>query len=404
MEQIYDAIVVGGGPAGAAVATHLARAGREVLLLERAQTGRDKPCGEFFSPPVRGLLTELGVYEETLRAGVRDVPAARLVSADGTAFEGCYTNEQHPWAAQGGFSLERRVLDALLWQNAVRTGADARNGVTLRGLMRDASGTVVGVSTDAGEFRASVVIGADGGRSRVARDLGVVRPISRLQKIGLISHFERVSQTSDTRVEMHVGANGLACGFGPQPNNTANVTIEVPQDAAGSIAQEGAAAYCDRLLRDVFPTLAAKLSGARRTRIRSCGTFGHTTRTPIADGALLVGDAAEFIDPFTGEGVYFALRGAQMAAQTLETALRRGDVSVRGLRPYARARKHELSPKYAVCGLVERAVHSPGLMRVFAPKLGRAPHVVNALLGVTGDMANPYRLLSPRVLLGAVLA
>ncbi len=73
----YDVIVAGGGPAGAATATHLARAGRAVLLLERARFPRDKPCGEFLSPPVRGLLQELGVYPAVLAAGTDRAPAAR---------------------------------------------------------------------------------------------------------------------------------------------------------------------------------------------------------------------------------------------------------------------------------------------------------------------------------------
>ena len=397
--------MVGGGPAGAATATHLARAGRSVLLLERATFPRNKPCGEFLSPPVRGLLEELGVYERVLRAGARDVPAARIHCADGGSFAGGFaaSSARSAWARAGGLSVPRVVLDHLLFENARRSGADAREGVGVRGLIRERSGAVCGVETDRGAFRAPVVIGADGGRSRVARELGVVRPIPRLQKIALVAHYADVPLAENHPVEMHIAREGAVCGLGPGPGGTANVTIVVAESEAPRIAGAGPAAYYDALL-PAFPVAAEWLRGSRRTGLATCGTFGHNTARPVADGALLAGDAATFIDPFTGEGVYFALRGAQMAAETLLPALRRGDTSERALAPYARARRRELTPKYAVCGLVQRVVHREPLMAWLAPRFARRPDLTERLLGVTGDMDSPYRLMSPAYLLSLLTA
>jgi flavin-dependent dehydrogenase len=152
----------------------------------------------------------------------------------------------------------------------------------------------------------------------------------------------------------------------PGPDGSANVTLVVDRDAAPALASHGAAAYADALLPG-FPEVRERLHRARRVRTATCGTFGHTTFRSVADGALLVGDAATFIDPFTGEGVYFALRGAQLAAGTITAALGKGNASARALAPYERARRRELSPKYAVCGLVQRLVHQSR-----ADGLGRA--------------------------------
>lgn len=397
-------IVVGGGPAGSATATHLARAGHAVLLLERARFPRDKPCGEFYSPPVRGLLAELGVYDEVLRAGARAVPAARIRCTDGRWFGGGYgaSAARSPWAKAGGLSLPRLVLDRLLFENAGRAGADVREDAGVRDVLCE-RGKIIGVRTDAGLFRAPLVVGADGGRSRVARAMGVVRPVPSLQKIALVAHYADLPLDDNPPIEMHLAPDDAVCGFGPGPGETADVTLVVAASEARRIAAAGPDRYFDARLPD-FPEAARRLRPAHRTRLATCGTFGHTTTRPIANGALLVGDAATFIDPFTGEGVYFALRGARMAAETILPALRRGDTSARALRSYARARQREFAPKYAVCALVQRVVNDPSLMGFLAPRLARRPVLTERLLGVTGDMNSPYCLLSPAYLLSLLSA
>ena len=153
---------------------------------------------------------------------------------------------------------------------------------------------------------------------------------------------------------------GAACG----PDGTHNVNIVVPLSEAPRLAGRRQA-YFEERLRASFPRVWDWVKEfAREGELQSVGCFGHHTKRATDDGAVLVGDAATFIHPFTGEGVYFALRGAQLAAETIGQALARGDASRHGLRGYDAARRRELLPRYQLCDAVQRLVHSPAPARL----------------------------------------
>ena len=111
--------------------------------------------------------------------------------------------------------------------------------------------------------------------------------------------------------------------------------------------------------------------------------------------AYLVGDAASFLDPFTGEGITEALRGALLAAPVIDAALRTGDVSARSLAPYRHARRRAFSAKRRVCWLVQGFIASPPLLDYATGRLARRPHLAATLAAVLGDLAPPREALSP---------
>src|SRR5579871_5798371 len=175
----------------------------------------------------------------------------------------------------------------------------------------------------------------------------------------------------------------------------ANVTLVASTHEAAQIAGR-AGDWVEQTIRTRFPDLADRLKGGvREPSLRTIGCYGHICRLPIADGALLVGDAATFIDPFTGEGVYFSLRGAQLAAETALQALRRaGSVSLPALAPYARARG-ELTRRYLLCDLVQSVVRTPYLLNRVVERLRRYPGAADLLLGVLGDTRPATAVLHP---------
>ncbi len=397
---------MGGGPGGAVCAALLAQSGVAVTLLDRAAFPRDKACGEFLTMGARRLLQDMGVWDRLVQAGARPVTATVLAAPDGRRVTHAPLD-----GGPTGYALRRVTLDAALLAHARSAGVDARENFAVRDLCRDENGQVVGVRGQAkgGEIqslRARLVVGADGAHSLVARQLGLVSAIPRLQRVAVVAHWHGVTGRNDT-IEMRTHGP-LVCGMGFPGGETgadesasapftANTTFVMPTAQATQMAGR-AGEWIEETLLARFPDLAERLAGARReTQIRTVGCFGHRCAAPVADGALLVGDAATFIDPFTGEGVYFSLRGAQLAAEAAYDALKRGDTTRHGLRAYAGARR-ELARRYLLIDVVQAVVRIPALLNVAARRLERYPGATDRLLRVLSDTRPVGDALHPALL------
>jgi flavin-dependent dehydrogenase len=385
-------VVVGSGPAGSATALFLARAGFDVALLDRSPFPRAKPCGEYLTPgAVRLLRDEIGVMPELMRQGAARLTRETIVPHRADPFGGL----------TDALACPRTVTDAVLREAARAAGARVFDGVSIREILRDGTG-IRGVSGVDGsgapvEFRAKVTVGADGSRSLLARTLGVVKPIPRLQRIALVTHYAATGgDTQSVTMRLPRDGTDACCGVGAPcgPDGTRNVNIVVPLSEAPEMAGRRRE-YFESRLRTAFPEVWDELQGAAMTGpLLSVGCFGHHTTRATGDGAALVGDAATFIHPFTGEGVFFALRGAQMAAETIGRALKLGDTSRHGLRGYDDARRAELLPRYRLCDLVQRVVHSPTLLAWASARLRRSEPLTDLLLRAVGDLARPADLFS----------
>ena len=403
--KYFDVIIVGGGPAGASLAALLAEQGWSVALLDRAKFPRDKACGEFLTPQAAKLLRQFGVWDTLRTQGLRDVNATVLVAPDGRQVA------HAPLGGEpAGYGLRRTVLDAALLQHARAKGAVVEEGFAVRELCRNEDGRVTGINgrDREGETRtlyAKLVVGADGTHSLVARQLELVKPIPRLQRIALVAHWQgNIGGRRDT-IEMRTHGP-LVCGLGfPGADDgsletnavCANTTFVVPNHYAPQIAGR-AEEWIEQTLTAHFPDLAARLSPASGSlTVRAIGCFGHRSHSPLADGVLLVGDAATFIDPFTGEGVYFCLRGAQLAAEVICDALRRGDTSRHALRAYATLRQ-ELARRYLLIDMVQSVVRTPALFNPLARRLERFPGATDRLLQILGDTRPATHVLHPGLL------
>ncbi len=304
-----------------------------------------------------------------------------------------------------GLGIRRELLDAIVLDRARAGGVRVEEGVKVEDVLRDATGRVSGVRvrTDAGhrDIASELVIGADGLRSVVARRVGLAHTARWPKRIALVAHYRGVAGMTSLG-EMHVTHRGYL-GLASVNDGVTNVALVVNVHHARDMLGDPEAFLHAWIAR--HPTLAVRLASAVRVSpVRAVGPFASRARRPYTDGVALVGDAADFFDPFTGEGIYSALRGGELlapfAVDVVHAASRRDPAQERrALRAYARARHDAFAGKWRVERAIGVAVAAPSLMNGAARVLGHDRDLSDLIIGVTGDFVPASAVLAPRVLL-----
>ncbi|HEU4631257.1 MAG TPA: FAD-dependent oxidoreductase [Gemmatimonadaceae bacterium] len=394
-------VVVGGGPAGASTAWQLARAGVDVVVLDRARFPRDKACAEYLNPEAARLLHAMGALSLVEAAGAAQLRGMLVRAPCGACIDGRYT-AAHGFAGfrDRGLAIRRTRLDPILLDRARAAGAEVCEGVRVTDLVRDGRGGVTGVVTrgDDGHarvLRADLVIGADGLRGVVARRLGLLRHARWPRRLAIVAHF-RGAQGIGESGEMHVERDGF-CGLADVGHGESNLALVVPATRARELAGDPAG-FLERWVA-ARPQLAPRYRTAERVGpVLTTGPFAVRARRPWAPGVALVGDAADYFDPFTGEGIYSALRGSELLAPFALDALRAGARSAHGaaaLRAYARARWRAFRGKWVVERMIAAVVAHPPLIDRAARVLSRRTDMADVLVGVTGDFVPAREVLRP---------
>jgi geranylgeranyl reductase family protein len=397
----YDVVVVGAGPAGSATAILLAERGWSVLLLDKAAFPRPKICGEYLSPEAARILDRLGVLKE-VDAAAQPIAGMRIVAPDGTRLEGRYPTGA-PWGGYRphGLALRRDRLDRILFERARALPLDVRERHRVVGLCMPA-GDVAGVrmEDDAGVARdvpGRLVIGADGRASVVAHALGLVRP-HRLRRMALIQHVRGLAGLDDLG-EIYVDPPDYAI-LNPVARGIANLGLVVPHAHARAFRGRLETFLAARLKQ--LRHLAPRLEGMEPVGpLMAMGPLAYRVAEPRVGGVALVGDAAGFYDPFTGEGMYTALRSAELLAETAHAALRDGAPSRAALAPYARARADAFRGKARLTRALQAVIGRRRLAQGAARLLARRPALLDAVMGVLGDYVPAGALLRPSLLRAA---
>ena len=396
MTKIHDVLILGAGPAGTALASHLARSGFDVALADKKSFPRAKPCGEFLSPECRPYLQELGVENALLQQGTRRIHGMHLCSGEWRA-RGRFRSLTSAPYNDAGYAIRREILDTELLR-----AARARPEVTwlerheFRTLLRDANGAVSGAvlrdQTGAERaVRAQTTIGADGVHSRVARQLGVQRQIRWLDRLALVAHFDGVVPAAEAEVHFLDNAYFAATTV---DDGSFHLNLLIDRNALAdrdgdldAFVQEHIAAA---------PMLARRMSNAkRRGQWKGIGPLAFRTTKQTFAGGALVGDACGYIDPLTGEGIDFSLHGARSLANALAVARHEPHRAAAAMRGYEQERRREIAPRLRLAALLQRGIRHPFLVRSCLSALAAWPRLCDLLVNLTGDAVHPRDLLQP---------
>lgn len=402
-----EVIVVGAGPAGAATAILLAESGRSVLVLDRARLPREKVCGEYLSPEGGRVLDRLGVLKSLEAAGAAPLGGMRITAPDGTTLTGRYgtVGDWRPYR-EHALGVSRSILDAVLADRLRALPVDFRERVRVTDVIVDGSprggAQVIGVEAvdekgRATTFRAPVVIAADGRASIVAQRLGL-RRAHRLRRMALVTYVAGLADARDMG-EIFVDPPDYAI-LNPLAPDRVNLSLVVPLAHAAPWSGRREDFFRARVKQ--FPHLARRLAGARMVApVRALGPLAFRVAPPWHGGVLLVGDAGGFYDPFTGEGIFTALRSAELAAEAVARAFRTGDFSAPALAGYERARRQAFRDKERVTRALQAVIRRRWLANLTARLLTRRPALLNLLLGVLGDYVPPRALLDAALTLSS---
>jgi len=402
-----DVVVVGAGPAGSAVAHHLAQAGVDVLLLEKSAFPREKVCGDGLTPRATRQLLRMGI----------DLDAPAWIRNRGLRLVGGGHTLELPWPDLAGYPAyglvrTREDFDELLARHAEKSGARLRERTAVTGpVLDERTGRVVGVTTrtvdedgrKAGAaltFRAPVVVAADGSSARLALSLGVQRREDRPMGVAVRTYFDSPRHDDDwleSHLELWDGpwdrpGSSLLPGYGwifGMGDGRCNVGLGILDTSAAFQHVD----YRDLLQRwlDQTPEEWGFRDRHRTQPVRGAALPMAFNRKPHYDrGLLLVGDAGGMVNPFNGEGIAYAMESGEMAAEVIAQALGRPDAEQeRVLQAYPRALAARYGGYYTLGRLFVQLLGHPEFIRLCTRHGIKRPTLMRFALKLLANLTDP---------------
>lgn len=391
--SVTDVLVVGGGPAGSSLAGLLAQRGHRVVLVDRSRFPRPKPCGEFVNPGAIRTLERLGLAEPVRALRPAELTGWQLMDSAGSV------SHANLGVDTIGWGVDRGRLDAALLSTARDRGVEVVEGVRVEQVERGDSRSRLIVGRRDGhswEHRARLVVGADGLRSVVARRLGALGRGPRLRKFSITCHIARPEgDLPEGRGVLWMG-DRTTVGLAPlsADGSQFNLTVVGDPNRDGGSASHDLSGFFIRTARlsGLFTQDPLIIAGPWTS-----GPFDWPVARPTGPGYLLVGDASGYYDPLTGQGIYRALRSAELGAAAADRWLSGERSQAGGVPNYARALRVAFRPGRGVQRLVEETLGRERVRRRVFRRLANSPRSADALVRVTGDALPVRTLLAPAV-------
>lgn len=388
MTNLWDAIVIGAGPAGSAASIRLAREGLKVLLLDKQDFPRDKTCGDALSPEAMRHIEELGVVDQVASHGfwfngiTVTTPAGLIVGADADPLGNI------------GYVMRRFELDDRLRSAAVASGAEFVGDVRVTRVNAE-EGTVVGNS--AGVSRAwhgRVIVLAVGANLGLLRELGLLPRRSEFASAARLYYTTLPKQSH----EIHFRFDGVPMpGYGwifPLSETEANVGVALFGGHRTNVY-----GVLKQFLQ--HPSIAAELAGGIATeKMKAYPLRLDFHRSPLRRGRLLtVGEAAGLVNPISGEGIDFALESGVLAGDCLYDCLCEGDFTDRALMRYERRLRARFQRFFVQTHWMRRAYMNERMLNGLGRASARWPGLPRLFADILQARQPPLRAFAPGVVL-----
>lgn len=356
-EKTFDVVVVGGGPAGCAAAIRLCKEGLKVLLVEQKKFPREKLCGEFISPECFTHFEELGVLDAMSMAGGTELRETVFYARNGRSI-----SIQNEWFKSGSYALglSRAEMDARLLKRVRDVGVEVLEETQASGLLFDKE-RVCGVQlrNETGEeFSVETKLAIDAtGRARSLSRHAKKEKRERAKFVAFKTHLSG-AWISQEHSEIYVYRGGYG-GCNRVENNLYNFCFIASAEDTKKCGSDA-----ERVMREVVFKNKRAAESLRDARIAgdwhavSIESFGRGNLVP-ADGLLTIGDAAAFIDPFTGSGILLALESARIAANAITKNYKESENFKTLAREYQKQYSATFDSRLRFCSLLRRAAFVP---------------------------------------------
>lgn len=360
-----DVLISGGGPSGSALAFHLAKKGIKVIVVEAGKFPRDKVCGDGVSPIALAELNKMGITQTQKFAKANEIKKVGLFLKTDQVFINLSKPEHLKFHAR---IIPRIELDAMIYEAAKKAGASYMENCRVVKYNVTPNAAIVTVKNGREEqhVKAKLVVGADGSRSTIARQMHGSKPQDDYQLLGLRAYYNNVNGPTD-RVDIYFSEEGFPGIFWmfPKGKNDANVGM-----AMISQTFPHKPGHIKKLLTDhiaTHPEIAKRIGrGTLEAKMEGWPiTFFNASKKLVADRILLVGEAAGLINPLSGDGIQYALLSSRWAAETIENCVAENDFSETALNSYSQKVHKEVGFDFALSNLLVQFPRNKTLTKVW---------------------------------------